>query len=128
MRSPSEVNDLIDTLERLNQAALREQDDEHFAIFNHNSQLLCALRWVTGEDTIRHSLSRVEAVESVSDPPKGAHTGYYNGSYYGGGHSGSLPEKQGEIPAVDQAARATGAGATVAGKSGPRCPAPGGGV
>jgi len=51
---------MIETLERLNKAALARIDEckdradaEEFAIFNHNSQLLCALRWVMGDDTIK---------------------------------------------------------------------------
>ena len=60
MRPLPEIQAMIETLERLNKAALARIDEckdradaEEFAIFNHNSQLLCALRWVMGDDTIK---------------------------------------------------------------------------
>lgn len=66
MRSETEIKDLVEKLERFNAAILQhaqnagygkvEDDDEvesaDYASFNSNAQLLCALYWVMGQDTI----------------------------------------------------------------------------
>lgn len=62
MRTEKEVAELKQTLERHNEIAAQElrqltTDGERFdelaGAYNGNEQLLCALRWVLGEDTIR---------------------------------------------------------------------------
>jgi hypothetical protein len=66
MRTKAEINALIATLVRLNAAILKrardagygepgdddEVEDANYAAFNSNAQLLCALYWVMGQDTI----------------------------------------------------------------------------
>ena len=59
LRPGIEVRTLISTLDRHNAAlsdqirADPERADELAPMFNQNSTFLCALKWVTGEDTIR---------------------------------------------------------------------------
>lgn len=61
MRTPEEIRALKQKLERHNEVAEQElrqltTDGERFdevaGVYNGNEQLLCALRWVLGEDTI----------------------------------------------------------------------------
>ncbi len=56
MRTKEEVQHLIVLLERFQVAHLANinsgNTDESMAAFNNNSTMLCALRWVMGEDTI----------------------------------------------------------------------------
>lgn len=60
MRSEHEVLAMTERFERFNEAAAKQltgcADDELDNIattFNHNTQLICALRWCLGEDTIQ---------------------------------------------------------------------------
>ena len=57
MRTNDEVLALVTKLEKHNSIIDRQlrdntADDGCFAAYNSNSMLLCALRWVLGEDTI----------------------------------------------------------------------------
>ncbi len=54
MRTQEEVQSLHEKLEMINRGicAAAEYDDESLMVFNGNSRLLCALKWVLGEDTI----------------------------------------------------------------------------
>lgn len=67
MRAEAEVAALVMKLESQNLAMEKQlgrltQDGEAFDevafAFNHNGTLLCALRWVLGEDTINQGGSR----------------------------------------------------------------------
>lgn len=62
MRSEQEVREMLERYERFNEAAVKQmksltQNGEEFdnlaAAFNHNGHLICALKWVLGEDTIQ---------------------------------------------------------------------------
>jgi hypothetical protein len=61
MRSEQEVRDMCSRYERFNEAALKQMKkapsvkdfDNAAAAFNHNGHLICALKWVLGEDTIQ---------------------------------------------------------------------------
>jgi hypothetical protein len=54
MRTQIEVQSLHDKLETFNRriSDSGKYDDDSMAAFNNNSGLLCALKWVLGEDTI----------------------------------------------------------------------------
>ncbi len=61
MRSAPEIQAMILTLERFNQAAeqaIRAGRDieENMGVFNGNAKLLCALRWTLGEETMSHTV------------------------------------------------------------------------
>ena len=62
MRTQAEIESLVATLEAHNTVIVKELDtlktdverfDELAGMFNGNRQLLCALKWVLGEDTIQ---------------------------------------------------------------------------
>lgn len=69
MRAESEIRKLLQRLDEQNSTICTELTSvglpvERFeqlaSLFNSNSQLLCALKWVLGEDTIRLGAVRAE--------------------------------------------------------------------
>ena len=62
MRTEGEVKRKLDALERINSAitARRGMTDEDIYQFNNNARIICALQWVMGKDTLRHTTSKAE--------------------------------------------------------------------
>lgn len=57
MRTEKEVSEMVARLEKFNEAAEKqiangEDVDEHAHIFNMNSEMLTALKWTLGAETI----------------------------------------------------------------------------
>ena len=60
MRTEKEIRAMVATLERLmeaNAVQFEETFDESYQmVFNHDGTLVSALRWVLGEDTLKHEV------------------------------------------------------------------------